>query len=65
MHSNFSLGNHDVLGAVAGGVREATGLVAEKLARDGHCFGKHNMGSDVGIGMDGRRCHDVWCRNGG
>ena len=51
--------NHDVLGASAGGVQEATGLVAENPAGDGHRFGKHTMGSDVGIGRDGRRCHDV------
>ena len=51
--------NHDVLGAAAGGVREAIGLVAEKLAGDGHCFGKHNIRSDIGIWRDERRCHDV------
>ena len=57
--------NHDVIGAAAGGVREMTGLVAEKSARNGHRFGKHTMGSDVGIGKDGQRCHDVWWRNDG
>ena len=57
--------NHDVLGAAAGGVREATGLVSEKPAGDGHRFGEHTMGSDVGIGRDGRRRHDVWWQNGG
>ena len=65
MHSNFSLGNHDVLGAVAGGVREATGMVDENPAGDGHHFGEQTIGSDVGIGRDGQRCHDMWWRNGG
>ena len=51
--------NHDVLGAKAGGVREATDLVAENSAGDKHCYGKHTIGLDVGIGRDGRRCHDV------
>ena len=57
--------NHDVLGAAAGGVQEATGQVAENPAGDGHRLGKQTMGSDIGIGRDGRRCHAVWLRNGG
>ena len=57
--------NHDVLGAVAGGVRETTGLVTENLARNGHRFEKHTMGLDVGIGRDCLRCHDVWWWNSG
>ena len=36
--------NHDVLGSAAEGVQEATGLVAENLAGDGHCFGKIHYG---------------------
>ena len=46
--------NHDVLGAAAGGVHEATGLVTEYSAGDGHSFGKQTMGLDVGIERDGR-----------
>ena len=42
-----------------------TCLDAENSAGNGHRFGEHNMGSDVGIGRDGRRCYDVWWRNGG
>ena len=57
--------NHDILGAAAGGVQEANGPVAEILAGDGHRFGEHTMGSEVGIGKDGRRRHDVWWRRGG
>ena len=45
--------NHDVFGAAAGGVREATGLVADNPAGDEYRFGKHTMGSHVGIGRDG------------
>ena len=50
---NRSCINHDVLGAAAGGVRATTGLVAENSAGNGHLFGKHTMGSDVGISRDG------------
>ena len=57
--------NHDVLGAAAGGVWELTGLVAENLAGNGHRFGKHTMGLDIGIGRDGRRRHVVWWQKGG
>ena len=53
------LENHDVLGATAGGVREATGLVAENPSGDGHRFGEHIMGSVVDIGRDVRRCYEV------
>ena len=56
---------HDVLGAADGGVREITGLVVENSAGNGHCFGEHTLGFEVGIGTDGRRCHDLWWRNGG
>ena len=62
---NSSRKNNDVLGAADGGVRKTTGLVAENWARNGHRFGEHSMGSDVGIGRDGRPSHDVWWRNGG
>ena len=51
--------NHDVLGAAAGGVQEATGLVAENPDGYGHCFSKHTMGSDIGIERNGRRRHGV------
>ena len=51
--------NHDVLGATDGGVREATSLVAENLAGDGHRFVKHTTDSDVGIERDGRYRHEV------
>ena len=57
--------NNDVLGAATGGVRETTSLVAENSTGNGHRFGVNTMGSDVGIGRDGRRCHDVWWRNSG
>ena len=57
--------NHDVLGAVSGGVQEPTGMVAKKSAGNRHRFGKRPMGLDVGIGRDGRHLHDVWWRNGG
>ena len=51
--------NHDVLGATAEGVQEATGLVAENPAGDGHRFGEHTMGLEVGIWRDGRHRHDM------
>ena len=57
--------NHDVLGAAAGGVQEATGLVAENPAGDGNRFGEHTMGSYIGTRRDGRRCHAVWWCTGG
>ena len=57
--------NNVVLGAMSGGVQEMIGLVAGNSAGNGHCFGKHTMGSDVCIGRYGQRCHAVWWRNGG
>ena len=51
--------NHDVIGAADGGVQETTSLVAENPVKDGHRFGEHTMGLDVGIGRDVQRCHDV------
>ena len=57
--------NHDVISAAAGGVQEATGLVAKNPCRYGHCVGKHTMGLNVGIRRDGQRRHAVWWRNSG
>ena len=51
--------NHDILGAAAGGVKEATVLVAENLAGDGNRFGKQTLGLDVGIGGEFQHRHDV------
>ena len=47
--------NHDILGAMAGGLREATGLVTENPSGYGHRFGDHTISSDVDIGRDVRR----------
>ena len=50
---------------MAEGLQETTVLVAEISAINRHRFGKHTMGSDVGIGRDGQRRHVVWWWNGG
>ena len=42
-----------------------TGLVTKNSAGNGHRFGEHTMGLDIGISRDGRRCHAVWWQNGG
>ena len=44
--------NHGVIGAAAGGVQEPTSMVAEDLAINGHSFGEHSMGLEVGISRD-------------